>query len=69
MRFIGKYVEKREQNIKYTNIFFHKAGVTKANYIVKVYFNFIRLSIKKLELNVFINKKSTKDLLELRQTI
>ena len=69
MRFIGKYVEKREQNIKYTNIFFHKAGATKVNYIVKVYFNFIRLSIKKLELNVFINKKNTKDILELRQAI
>ena len=69
MRFIGKYVEKREQNIKYTNIFFHKIRATKVNYIVKVYFNFIRLSIKKLELNVFINKKNTKDILELREAI
>ena len=69
MRFIGKYVEKREQNIKYTNIFFHKIRATKINYIVKAYFNFIRLSIKKLELNVFINKKNTKDILELRQAI
>ena len=69
MRFVGKYVEKGEQNIKYTNIFFHKIRVTKVNYIVKVYFNFIRLSIKKLELNVFINKKSTKNILEFRQAI
>ena len=69
MRFIGKYVEKKAQHIKYTNIFFHKTRATKINYIVKVYFNFIRLSIKKLELNVFINKKSTKDKLEFGQTI
>ena len=41
----------------------------KIYYIVKVYFNFIRLSIKKLKLNVFINKKSTQDILELKQTI
>ena len=68
MRFLSKYVKKRKQNIKYKNIFFNKIKDQQINYIVKVYFNFIRLSIKKLELNVFINKKSTKDTLELGQT-
>ena len=65
MRFMSKYAEITGQNIKYTNVFFHKIKAAKLIYIVKPYFNFIKLSIKKIELNVFINKKSTKNKLEL----
>ena len=38
---------KETENKNYTNRFFHKTLTNKVNYIVKVYFNFIRLSIKK----------------------
>ena len=45
MRFMSKYAEITGQNIKYTNVFFHKIKAAKLIYIVKPYFNFIRLSI------------------------